>query len=207
MEKIKALYYIKDNRTDKIIYIGQTKDFKNRKIQHFSSKVKPVDKYMFDEGRDNFEMNIFNDIDCSNLSDEEMLKKEDELIVYYDTIKSGWNKLRSGLRWDDDFWKEYRNEYFKEYRQTEEYKKHQKYYKELYYQEHKEELLEKGREYRQTEQYKETRNNYRQTEKYKESHKRRFSEYQKTDKYKEWRKQYMKEYRARKREEKMNNTK
>lgn len=30
-EKIKAIYYIKDLRTDKIIYIGQTKDFKQRK--------------------------------------------------------------------------------------------------------------------------------------------------------------------------------
>ena len=61
-EKIKCIYYIKDNRTDKIIYIGQTKDFKQRRNMHFYSKNnQPVDKYMFEEGRENFSMNIFED--------------------------------------------------------------------------------------------------------------------------------------------------
>lgn len=39
-DKIKCLYYIKDIRTDKIIYIGQTENYKQRKYCHFGHKKK-----------------------------------------------------------------------------------------------------------------------------------------------------------------------
>ena len=94
-DKIKCLYYIKDIRTDKIIYIGQTINFKNRKYIHFGHKTQPVDEYMYNEGRDNFLMEIFN-IDCLNMTDEEILKKEDELILKYDSINNGFNINRGG---------------------------------------------------------------------------------------------------------------
>ena len=69
-EKITAIYYIKDLRTDKIIYIGQTINYKKRKAYHFCSIKQPIDKYMFEEGRENFIMEMF-DIDCANMSDDE----------------------------------------------------------------------------------------------------------------------------------------
>lgn len=170
-EKIKCIYYIKDNRTDKIIYIGQTKDFKQRKYQHFGNNyIQIIDKYMFEEGRENFIMEKF-DIDCTNMTEDEMLQKEDELILQYDTINNGFNMLRSGLisktkEYDNqrsakfhktEKHKEYIKNYhqiekYKEYqknlRQTEEYKKYQREYQREYYQKHKEELNKKLRERR-----------------------------------------------------------
>lgn len=130
-EKIKCIYYIKDNRTDKIIYIGQTKDFKQRRNMHFYSKDnQPVDKYMFEEGRENFSMNIFEDIKADDYTNEELRKKEDELIIQYDTINNGMNKIRSGLISKD------KKEYKKEYRKTEKSKEWDKqYYKSVRYRE------------------------------------------------------------------------
>ena len=134
-EKIKAIYYIKDLRNDKIIYIGQTNNFKDRKHRHFGHKETPIDKYMFEEGRNNFIMEMF-DIDCTNMSDDEILQKEGELILYYDTINTGINKRRSGLisKNRNIYRKKYLDEWNKEY--------HKKYY-----QLHKEEIKEKSKEY------------------------------------------------------------
>ena len=112
-DKIKCLYYIKDLRTDKIIYIGQTINFKQRKYTHFGHITKPIDLYMFKEGRKNFSMEIFNNIDYKNMTYEEIKQKEDELIIQYDTINNGLNKNRSGLISEK---KEYQKEYQKEYR-------------------------------------------------------------------------------------------
>lgn len=167
-EKLKCLYYIKDNRNENIIYIGQTKDFKQRKYQHFgNNKKQKIDAYMFTEGRENFSMNIFEDIDCTNMSDDEILKKEDELIQYYDTINNGFNKLRSGLISKTKENKNIRSKKYrhtdkakekrKQYRQLEKYKEYQHEYSQtqkmkdwhrLYYVEHKEEYLERNRQRR-----------------------------------------------------------
>ena len=110
-EKIKAIYYIKDNRNDRIIYIGQTKNFKQRKKEHFRKNICPIDLYMFNEGRENFSMEIFEYIDVNDYTDEDLRKKEDELILQYDTINNGMNKIRSGLISKDK--KEYKKEYIK----------------------------------------------------------------------------------------------
>lgn len=166
-EKIKCIYYIKDNRTDKIIYIGQTKDFKQRKYQHFGNNyIQIIDKYMFEEGRENFIMEKF-DIDCTNMTEDEMLQKEDELILQYDTINNGFNMLRSGLisktkEYDNQRSAKFRKtekhkEYIKNYHQIEKYKEYQKNlrqteeykkYQREYHQKHKEELNKKLRERR-----------------------------------------------------------
>ena len=177
-EKITAIYYIKDLRTDKIIYIGQTKDFKERKRNHFSHKEKPIDKYMYEEGRDNFLMEIFNNVDCTNMTKDEILNKEDELILYYETINNGLNKLRSGLITKEDGYEKY---------------KRTKYYKE-----HREHVNEYRREYQKSEKQKEYRREYQKSEKYKEYRR----EYQKSEKYKEYCKKYYstEEYKERKRE-------
>lgn len=94
--KIKCLYYIKDLRSDKIIYIGYTTDYVLRKYEHFGRKKQKIDLYMFNEGRDNFLMEIFTNIDFSVMTEDDFKKKEQELIEYYDTINNGYNKHRSG---------------------------------------------------------------------------------------------------------------
>ena len=139
-DKIKCLYYIKDIRTDEIIYIGKTKDFEERKHGHFTLKRNPIDKYMYEEGRKNFSMENFTYIDCTNMTDDEILNKEDELILYYDTINNGFNKYRSGAISND--MREYKkNYYMREYHKITEYQKQ-------YYQEHKEKYREYLRQWR-----------------------------------------------------------
>ena len=150
MDGIKCLYYIKDNRTDKVIYIGQTKNFENRKKSHFGQKYKSIDLHMFNEGRENFSMNIFENIDCLDMSEEEILKKEDELILYYDTINSGFNKQRSGGKWYGENRKDtaknyYNNSYSKKY--YDETREYQIERRKLYYKENHEKQLAYRREY------------------------------------------------------------
>lgn len=133
-EETKCIYYIKDLRTDKIIYIGQTKDFKQRQYDHFGSKDnQPIDKYMYEEGRENFTMEMF-DIDCTNMTFDERKAEEDKLILHYDTINNGFNKQRSGLISKDK--NEYSKEYYKhqrEYNKSEKWKKlHREYMREYY---------------------------------------------------------------------------
>ena len=190
-DKIKCLYYIKDIRTDKIIYIGQTIDFKQRKYEHFHRKRRPIQLYMFTEGRENFIMEMFN-IDCVNMSKDEMLQKEDELILQYDTINNGLNKNRSGLISKEenyDYFKRkkyYQNnkEYFKEYRQAEKWKEYDKEYNKQYYQKHKDQILERSKIYQQTEKFKDYQKQYYQEHK---------------EKYRE----YLRQWRIKKKQEKM----
>lgn len=130
--KTKCLYYIKDLRTDNIIYIGQTINFEGRKKHHFSHKKQHIDLYMFNEGRYNFLMKMFN-IDCTNLSDEDILKKEDELILFYNTIDKGFNIRRSGLIMFTD---NYNRNQMRKYRQ--ENREHTTEYNKEYYQKNKE---------------------------------------------------------------------
>lgn len=151
-EKIKCVYYIRDVRNNKIIYIGKTINFENRKKCHFSDKRNSIDKYMFEEGRENFEILPFDDIDYINTSDDELLKKENELILYYDTINKGFNKRRSGNIFKDnprEYYKEYYKVYNKElYRNNSDYRKRRSEYHKEYYQKNKEILNTKNREYR-----------------------------------------------------------
>ena len=178
-EKIKCIYYIKDLRTDKIIYIGQTINFDGRKQHHFSHKKQPIDMFMFENGRENFSMEKF-DIDYTNITYEEIKKKEDELILQYDTINNGLNKYRSGFVSEDkEYQREYKKEYDKEYRKTEKYKEYRKTEKYKEYQ----------REYKK-EYDKEYNKEYRKTEK----HKQYLKEYYQSEKYKEKKRQYRKEY-------------
>ena len=94
-EKIKCIYAIKDMRSDNIVYIGKTKNFKQRKYAHFGHKESSVDLYMFKQGRENFEIIIIQKY-TDNDSDEFLRVKEQEYIEKYDTIKKGLNKNKSG---------------------------------------------------------------------------------------------------------------
>lgn len=95
MNKIKCIYTIKDKRNNKIIYIGQTKDFEQRKSHHFSTTLRPIDKFMFEQGRDNFVMFILELLN-EDISIEEMRNKEQDYIEKYDTYLNGLNVRNSG---------------------------------------------------------------------------------------------------------------
>lgn len=135
MNKIKCIYAIKDKRSDKVLYIGQTKNFKQRKYQHFGCKRDKIDNYIFQEGDENFEMYILEELN-EDITRSEMYEKEQIYIEKYDTLNNGLNFKRSGNISAD--WKEY----CRELGQTDKYKeKNKKWY-------------ENNKEKYQTEEYK-----------------------------------------------------
>lgn len=179
-DKIKCLYYIKDTRTDKIIYIGQTIDFKRRKREHFGHIIQAVDLYMFENGRNNFSMEIFTNINTENYSNEDLQKKEQELILQYDTINNGYNKQKSGLITKD---KDYKITYAKEHNETE----RRREYKKTYAKEHSQELKEKKKEY-----YKQNKQKILDYQKeYQIANKEKIKQYQK-----EYQKKYYQEHKV-----------
>lgn len=95
MDKIKCIYAIKDKRNDKTIYIGETVNFQGRKQHHLNDKERPIDYYMFEQGRDNFEINVLEELN-EDLSKEEMKNKEQHYIDKFDTYNNGFNKRKSG---------------------------------------------------------------------------------------------------------------
>ena len=85
--KITAIYAIKDIRENKVIYIGLTTNYIQRKYCHFHNGIQtPIDKHMFNEGRENFDMYIIEKIDedC-DLTD--LRNKEQYYIEKYNTIE------------------------------------------------------------------------------------------------------------------------
>lgn len=95
MKKIKCIYAIKDKRNDKVIYIGETVNFKKRKQDHFSAAITYIDNYMYEQGRDNFEMYVLELLN-EDISIEEMRNKEQDYIEKYDTYLNGLNVRNSG---------------------------------------------------------------------------------------------------------------
>lgn len=91
---------------DKVMYVGCTKDFENRKRQHLSKKNSSAIPSDVD----------VNDVTFSVIEEydnkDKALQAEDKNIIKYGTIKHGWNKERSGLitrdtrlyqnNWEDD---------------------------------------------------------------------------------------------------------
>ena len=137
-DKIQTLYYIKDLRDNNIIYVGETKNFEQRKYFHFKDNRSYIDLYMFEQGRDNFKMLPFTDDDYSIKSDEELLKAEDKKILELQPIM---NKKRSGLIEKND-----PEKYNREYQKSEKRRKYQ-------------------REYQKSEKWKEYRREYRKQRK------------------------------------------
>lgn len=89
----KVIYAISDIRNNKIIYIGQTKQFNERKRHHFKDNTQDIDKYITESGPENFSMYILEEIEDPNIK---ILDLENYYINKYDTINSGFNKHRSG---------------------------------------------------------------------------------------------------------------
>lgn len=108
-EKTYCVYKIVDLRTDEIIYVGKTSNFKHRKYYHFTQDKTPVQKYMLEEGRDKFEMTkLIDDIETN----DEAVKIEDAYIVDLQPIM---NKNRSGNIMKDDpkeYYRAYQRDYY-----------------------------------------------------------------------------------------------
>lgn len=129
-EKKYCIYSIVDLRTDQIIYVGKTYDFVKRKRAHFTDDRRHVDKYMYEEGRDNFEMNVVLDNIETN---DEAVRLEDTYILEY---QPNMNKCRSGHIEKDDpngYMREYnksdkQRNYYKDYHNTEKYREYQRQY-------------------------------------------------------------------------------
>lgn len=124
-------------------YVGKTCDFDRRKRNHLTYRGNrrhssiPIEVNLVDV--EILPIKKFN-------NEEEALKYEDELIIKYDTINSGWNKYRSGLIKASD-----KNEYTRlqmiTYRKEhhEEFRKVQNINQRKHYQEHREEECERNR--------------------------------------------------------------
>lgn len=130
-----CIYCIKDKRTNKIIYIGKTQNFKQRYSEHFRKSVTPIDKFMLDNNRDNFEMfpiKIFDKLPNN------FHEYEQKFIDKYDTINNGLNIVPAkGLARTSPYRHKYittpeyrkkNNAYMKKYRQTEKYKQYTREY-------------------------------------------------------------------------------
>lgn len=122
MNKIKCIYAIKDKRNDKVIYIGETVNYNHRKTNHFNTIGTPVDKYMFDEGRDNFVMYILEELN-EDISKEEMRNKEKDYIEKYKTFEEGFNNRHSGNIFCNN-----PGEYYKDYQKSDKMREHRRNY-------------------------------------------------------------------------------
>lgn len=154
-EKKYCVYKILDLRTDEIIYIGKSCDFKMRKSAHFTHDKRPIDKYMFDEGRHNFEMSIIQDNIETN---DEAVKIEDNYILEYQPFM---NKQRSGNISKDlkeyhntDKWREHHREYLRDYRNTDKWREYNRNYQKS------EKMKEYYREYNKSDKKKDYNREY-----------------------------------------------
>ena len=159
-EKIIAIYAIKDNREDKVIYVGLTTDYVHRKRCHFNQKKTPIDNYMFDECRVNFDMYILEKID-EDYDLNELRDKEQFYIDKFNTNETGFNIRRSGNISKDI------NKYNREYNKTEKRKEYnrefsRKRYKSEKFKEYQKEYnKEYHKEYQKSEKFKEYQRQYR----------------------------------------------
>lgn len=95
MNKVKCIYAIKDKRSDKVIYVGQTVNFKKRKEHHLYDNNRPIDIYIVQQHRENFDIYILEELP-KDLSKEEMRNREQYYIDFYDTYNNGFNMRQSG---------------------------------------------------------------------------------------------------------------
>ena len=112
---IYTVYMIKLNEV--VMYVGKTSDFERRKYEHLN-RIGTTYSAVPD-GLDLSEVTIIKAKDFSD--SEEALKYEDELILQYNTINNGWNKLRSGHvsstdKYDSQKTLKYRSKHKEEYK-------------------------------------------------------------------------------------------
>lgn len=67
-----GIYKVTDLRNQKIIYVGQSIDIKNRITQHQKRIEQLIDKYIHDEGLNNFSFEIVEICEASQLEEKEI---------------------------------------------------------------------------------------------------------------------------------------
>lgn len=91
-EKITCIYGIKDLRrkNNKIIYVGGTRNYYQRKTQIFTSKLLFISRFINRNGKDNYQMVILKKL--SNDLEEPVLKQWVQFYINkHKTIKFGCN--------------------------------------------------------------------------------------------------------------------
>lgn len=147
-EKKYCVYSITDLRNDEIIYIGKTCNFKQRKYQHFGHNETLIDKHMFKEGRENFEMSII--LDDIETNDEAVIIED----IYIVECQPLMNIRRSGnIKKDDP------NKYSREYEKSD---KRKDYRKEYY---NSDKWREYHKEYNKSDKWRDYYRDYRKTDK------------------------------------------
>lgn len=144
-------------------YVGETSDFERRKREHLK-RVGDTKKSAIPVGLDLSKITIIKEKEFSDR--EEALKCEGELILQYDTINNGWNKVRSG-----HLSAEGKKAYMKKW--NEENKEELKAYKKKYAEEHCDEIKAYQKNYR--EEHKEKTKAY--NKKYREEHQEKLRAY------------------------------
>ena len=134
-------------------YVGKTCDYKRRVREH---------RYRHNKNNGIVPTDVnFNDVTFKPIqtfdNETDALCKEDELILQYDTINTGWNRQRSGLVWSSDT-----KAYKREYRKKGEYKAYQREYM---------------REWEKTEKRKAYKRERQKTEEYKAYHREWMKQY------------------------------
>ena len=96
-----TIYLYRKKDTNKVVYVGITCNIKDRRQQHeyYEAFTKYRDEYNYPLSRafrkygvDAFNFEIIEELD----NREEANKREDYWIMYYNTIKEGYNQIRGG---------------------------------------------------------------------------------------------------------------
>lgn len=104
-----TVYIIKDLLEGLVVYVGKTSNFNRRKQQHLGLYSNNTKDWISAIGTNNVQIMP---VECFD-SEEEALRREDELIIQYDTINNGYNRQRSGLietGREKEYWQEYHQE-------------------------------------------------------------------------------------------------
>ena len=125
-----------------VMYVGKTTNFERRKSEHLH-RIGTAFHGAIPEGTDLTKVSF---IKVKEFNDKvEALKYEDDLILQYDTIHSGWNKQRSGLISIEDSkaYNKEKNEKSKDYMKKwrEENRDEVKAYKKRWNEENKDEVI------------------------------------------------------------------
>lgn len=160
-----VVYIIKNVREDRVVYVGKTINFNKRKYDHLTLHAHTKD-WIGAIGTNNVEIIP---IECFD-TEEEALKREDELILQYDTIENGYNKHRSGLI-ERGREKEYKNEWYQEHREdineqqkryNADHREEKKQYHKEWYQDHREYKKQYNHDYYQAKKLGMTVKEYRE---------------------------------------------
>ena len=110
-----VIYAYKDKRKDKIVYVGQTVNLKNRHYDHMKQDPNnpkareynyPLSRGIRKYGEDNYELIILEE----NISQENLDEREIYWIEFYNTYRDGFNQNTGGTHYTT--WYKYDEDYY-----------------------------------------------------------------------------------------------